>query len=215
LTTNANTFADEVIIFFDDEYLGAGGADKFGSWQTVAPELYTVKDGKSYSIDLYQGVTPELIVNLSAKCAVNSTYTITATDIDAFDLSNIVYLEDLKTGNKVNLKETGSYSFTGGPNDDKARFRVTFAEITGTNDAELQKPVYIYSFGKDVFVNAGSLTTGSCDVYIYDALGRLVYNGRYIPVAGNHKFTTLQIPGAYVVKVISRTGTTTEKVIIP
>jgi hypothetical protein len=214
LTTDANAFSDEVIVLFDENYDGNGGAEKFGSWQVTAPEIYSVKEENTYSIDLYQGVTPELMVNVSAKCAVNSTYTISAINIDDFSLSNIVYLEDLKTGNKVNLKEVGSYSFTGGPNDDKARFRVTFAEITGTEDAELKKPVYIYSFEKDVYVNASSLTTGSCDVYIYDAIGRMVFNAKYIPSVGNNKFTTLSAPGTYIVKVISPTGTTAAKVII-
>lgn len=215
LTTAANTFADEIIVAFDENCLGNSGAEKFASWYTYTPEIYTVKEGKSYSIDLYQGVTSDLTVNVSVKCGVSSTYTLTATDISDFTLSNIVYLEDLKTGNKVNLKEVGSYSFTGGPNDDKARFRITFAEITGTNEPETLKPVYIYSYGKDVYVNANSLTIGNCNVYIYDALGRMVYSGSYVPAAGNQKFTSLPAPGAYVVKVISRTGTVTAKIIIP
>ncbi len=215
LSTDQNTYWDEMIVDFNSLYTGEEGSPKFASWYTAAPEIWALKNGNRYTFDRYKEVTSALEVNVNVKCGVTGTYTITATNINDFDLSNIVYLEDLKTGNKVNLKEVGSYSFTGGPNDDKARFRVTFAEITGTNDAALQKPVYIYSFEKDVFVNAGSLTTGSCDVYIYDAIGRLVYNGRYIPVAGNHKFTTLQTPGAYVVKVISHSGTTTAKVIIP
>jgi len=215
ITTDNNSFADEMIVDFKEQYSGEEGSEKFYSMYSAAPEIWSVKNGNIYTIDRYKGLTSSLSINISVKCGVYGTYTITSTGISEFELSNIVYLEDLKTGNKVNLKETGSYSFSGGPNDNKARFRITFAEITGTDVPEISKPVYIYSFGKDVYGNASSLTTGNCDVYIYDAPGRLVYNGKYTPVVGNHKFATLQTPGAYVVKVISHTGTTTAKIIIP
>lgn len=215
LSTEQNTYWDEMIVDFNSSYTGDEGSPKLASWYTSAPEIWSLKNGKKYTFDRYKEISSALEVNVNVKCGVSGPYTISATNINEFDLSNIVYLEDLKTGNKVNLKETGSYSFTGGPNDNKARFRITFAEITGTDVPEISKPVYIYSFGKDVYVNASSLTTGNCDVYIYDAPGRLVYNGKYTPVVGNHKFATLQTPGAYVVKVISHTGTTTAKIIIP
>lgn len=215
LTTNKNSFRDEVMIDFNSQYSGEGGSYKFGSMYYDAPELWSVKNGNNYTIDRYKEVTSGLAVHISAKCGVAGTYTLTATNIGDFNLSNIVYLEDLKTGNKTDLKAVGSYSFTGNPNDNKDRFRVTFAEIAGADEPVAEKPVYIFSYGNEVYINANSLTAGDCAVYIYDAVGRMVYRGNYVPVAGNHRFTTLATPGAYVVKVISKSGIVTEKIVIP
>jgi hypothetical protein len=215
LETSANSYSDEMVVSFDNSISGTGGADKLFSMYSYAPELYSVKNSKNFSIDMLKEVQDDLKVNVSAKCGVDANYTITATNIADFALCNKVYLEDLKTGNKINLKENNSYSFAGGPNDDRARFKLTFAETIGTDEPETIKPLYIYSVGKDVFINANQLTVGKSDIFIYDALGRLVYRGVYTPAAGNVKHTSLITPGAYVVKAITRTGTITAKIIIP
>ncbi|HPT02030.1 MAG TPA: T9SS type A sorting domain-containing protein [Bacteroidales bacterium] len=215
LTTNKNSYRDEVMIDFNDQYSGEGGSYKFGSLYAEAPELWSVKNGISYTIDRYKEITSGLAVHISAKCGVTGAYTLTATNIGDFSLSNIVYLEDLKTGTKVDLKAVGSYSFTGSPNDNKDRFRVTFAEIAGAEEPAADKPVYVYSYGNEVYINASRPEAGNCSVYIYDALGRVVSRGNYTPVAGNHRFTTLATPGAYIVKVISDSGIVTAKIIIP
>jgi len=215
LTTSANNFSDEIIVSFNSSFSGTQGTAKLWSWYEEAPELYSVKAGSNYSIDRYNTVNDSSEIRVSAKCGVDANYTITATNIADFALCNKVYLEDLKTGNKINLKENNSYSFAGGPNDDRARFKLTFAETIGTDEPETIKPLYIYSVGKDVFINANQLTVGKSDIFIYDALGRLVYRGVYTPAAGNVKHTSLITPGAYVVKAITRTGTITAKIIIP
>ncbi|HPT02033.1 MAG TPA: PKD domain-containing protein [Bacteroidales bacterium] len=215
LTTNKNSYRDEVMIDFNDQYSGEGGSYKFGSLYYDAPELWSVKNGNNYTINRYKEITPGLAVNISAKCGVDGTYTLTATNISDFSLSDIVYLEDLKTGTKVDLKAVGSYSFAGSPNDNKERFRVTFAEIAGAGEPGADKPVYIYSYENEVYINASRPETGNCAVYIYDALGRVIYRGSYDPVTGNQRFTTLSTPGAYIVKVVSGSGIVTAKIVIP
>ncbi len=214
LTTSQNNFHDELMIDFREQFSGQEGTEKFYSMNTYAPELWSVKNGHIYTIDRYKKVTSDLKVNVSVKCGVTGTYTITATNINDFALSNIVYLEDLKTGNKVNLKETGSYSFTGSPNDNKDRFTLYFAEITGKEELASARKVNIFSYGKDVFINTGNENTGRCEVYIYDEIGRLIESGRCQPANGNVKYTTLRKPGVYIIKVLTGSGVTTTKVII-
>jgi hypothetical protein len=214
LTTDQNSFHDELMIDFKEQFSAEEGTEKFYSMYSYAPEIWSVKNGNIYTIDRYKRVTSDLKVNVSLKCGVTGTYTITATNINDFTLSNIVYLEDLKTGNKVNLKESGSYSFTGSPNDNKDRFKLYFAEITGKEELANAKKVIIFSFGKDVYINTGSQNTGKCEVYIYDDLGRLMESGNCQLVTGNYKYTTIAKPGVYIVKVVSESGVTATKVII-
>ena len=214
LTSGINTFSDELLVFFDESNSDNNGVDKYASMYNEAPELYAVKEGKNYCIDMHKEVSTGLAVNVSAKCGVAGIYTITAPGISYFSLSDAVYLEDMRTGSKVNLKENNSYSFSGSPNDDRARFRLTFDANTGLNKPGTLNQLHIFSFAKDVYINADQASIGSCDVFIYDAIGKVVYRSRFVPTFGNQKFTTLYAPGAYIVRVISHTGTTTAKIIV-
>jgi hypothetical protein len=215
LTTEQNTFSDEMIIEFNSDFSGDEGSDKFYSLQQTAPEIWSVKNEKFYSINRYKEVTDNLTVNISAKCGVAGNYSIKALNIDNFTLCRKIYLDDLKTGNIINLKDNNSYYFSGNPDDDRERFRLTFAQPIGLEELESIRPVYLFCFEKDVFINAAKLNIGNCEVFVYDASGRMVYQGGYHPVEGNTKLCTLKFPGVYIVKVISSSGTISDKIVIP
>lgn len=215
LSTDANSFFDEMFLDFNTAYSGLEGTPKFMSLYTEAPEIYSVKEGSNFSIDRYQQLSDDLTVNISTKCGVAGNYTITSSNVSGFVLSKKVYLEDLKTGNKINLKENNSYSFTSNPNDISARFKLTFSESTGLPEQEAVKQVYVHSIGKDIYINSTLPNIGNCDVIVYDVIGHIVYRDSYEPGKDNSKFTTLNvIPGTYFVKVISQTGSSTVKIII-
>lgn len=215
LTTDANSFFDELFVDFNPAYTGLEGTQKLWSYFEDSPEICSVKEGRNYSIDRYQSLSEGLSVSVSAKCGITGIYTLTATNISGFTLCKKVYLEDLKTGNKINLKENNSYSFTGSPDDVQARFKLSFAQPLGWDKPETVNQVYIYSLGKDVYINENLADIGICDVLIYDALGRMVQKGRFEPGVGTHKYTTLDaVPGTYLIKVVSHTGITTGRIII-
>lgn len=214
IATNQNNYWDEMIVDFNPLYSGEEGSSKLASWYAEAPEIWSVKNSNSYTIDRYKSVTSGLTINVSVKCGVSGTYTIKALDINDFGLSNIVYLYDLKTGNKVDLKQTGSYTFSGGPNDNKERFRISFAEITGKEEVVTASKMMIFSYGKDVYINTGNQNPGECEVYVYDELGRQIEYGQCKPVSGIYKYTTLSKSGVYIIKVVTGSGITTTKVII-
>ena len=214
LTTDVNSFSDIMFIDFNSAYSGKEGTEKFWSLYSDAPEIYSEKEGINYSIDRYQNIDSELTVNVSTKIGVPGNYTITAEDISGFSLSKKVYLKDIKTGTKINLKENKSYSFAGDPNDSPVRFKLTFADVLDNNEVEAIEQVYIYSSGKDVYINAIQSNIGNCDVFIYNTLGYMIYQNKYVPITTSDKLTTLSIPGTYIVKVLSRSGTTSAKIII-
>jgi hypothetical protein len=214
LSTDANSFSDEMFIDFNTEYSGFEGTEKFWSFYSDSPEIYSEKGGNNYSINRYKHIDNELTVNVSTKIGVPGNYTITARNISGFALSNKVYLEDIKTGNKINLKENNSYSFVGDPSDSPTRFKLTFADVLDNNEVEAIEQVYIYSSGKDVYINAIQSNIGNCDVFIYNTLGYMIYQNKYVPGTTSDKLTTLSIPGTYIVKVLSRSGTTSAKIII-
>ncbi len=215
LSSEVNSFYDEMFLDFNPAYSGLDGTPKFWSLYAEAPEIYSVKDGNNYSIDRYNQVNDSLTVNIGVKCGISGKYLITASNISSFTLPvNQVFLEDLKTGNKINLKVNNSYSFVGDPNDERSRFKISFGESIGVVESEALNQVYIYSFGKDVYVNYNQYNNSNFDVFIYNTLGNIVYKGKCVSGSGNNKLTTLNHQGAYIVKIMSDTGSKTFKIII-
>ena len=213
LTTDANPYSDEMIIGFSSDY-GGWGSSKFWSMYTEAPEFYSVKDGEKYSIDRYNAFNADMTINISAKCGVDANYTITAPNIAAFSLSDRVILIDLKTGAKVDLKATGSYTFHGTPSDTRERFQLVFHYGVGIENNTAGKQIYAFTSGSDLFLNAAVSGVGMCDVVVYDAIGRVVFTGKYDASNGKQKVATLSVPGTYIAKVVSKTGATTTKVLV-
>ncbi|HOW31881.1 MAG TPA: PKD domain-containing protein, partial [Bacteroidales bacterium] len=112
LTTSANTYSDEMIVSFNPAFSGTEGSDKFWSWYTEAPELYSYKNNNYYSIDRYAGVTEGLTVNVYAKTGVAGTYTLTSPNVSQFALAQTVILKNVNTGVETNLRENNTVTFT-------------------------------------------------------------------------------------------------------
>ncbi len=69
-----------------------------------------------------------MILGVSAPVA--GDYTITASNIESFDASTPIFLEDIATGQVINLREVSSYTFTAGEGTAE-RFVVHFTECQG------------------------------------------------------------------------------------
>jgi len=175
-----------------------------------APLFYSVAGENAYALNTLPAKTNDLAIPFGFIKNNSSGFNI---ELAKNIPGTVVYLEDKKAGYIHNLNDNPVYNFSSEEGDDINRFVLRFGTV-GISESDLAKPVYIYSVGKDVYISANQLNNGKSDVFIYDALGRLVYQGVYIPAAGNAKYTTLTNPGAYIVKVISHTGTVTSKVII-
>ena len=209
ITSSANAFSDEMLVEFDPES-ESGGSDKFWSFYTEAPELYSVKDGKNYAINRYNSFSYDLVVSVAAKTGVSATYTIQAMDITGFSLSNDVWLKDQKTGTITNLKQTPSYSFTGSPGDESNRFQLYFRSITGVQ--ELSKADFTVVTSEKSIIIRRNQANKPCTVPVFNVVGQLVSSSR---MNGDDE---IQIPvnqeGVYVVNVTSTGTSFSSKVVL-
>lgn len=206
----ANTYSDEMIVDFNEDYTG-GGTEKFWSFYTEAPELYSVKDGNNYSIDRYNALTDEMKVNIAAKTGVTATYTITATNIADFTLRDKVYLLDKKTGVKTNLKQTPSYSFAGTPDDDRNRFQLIFGSSVGVEE-ETAGDITIYASENIIYVR-NDKANEPYNVMVSNMLGQIITRTK---LAGNtlNQIELNSVPGIYVVTVYSEGNLFSKKVVV-
>ncbi|NVO20891.1 MAG: T9SS type A sorting domain-containing protein [Bacteroidetes bacterium] len=211
LSGNVNSYSDELIISIDPMYTG-GGTDKWWSFYNESPELYAVKDNQNYSIDRYNSLDQDLVVNIAAKAGVAGTYTISASNISDFTLSSKVILEDLKTGTTTNLKSTSSYSFTGDPGDDRNRFRLLIGSPTGIDDPISNSGFSIYSNEHTIFV-LNDKSKSNYSVTISNMLGQTLQNKVF---SGNslNRIEMNDVPGVYIVNVISEGKSVSKKVVI-
>jgi len=192
---------------FDSEY----DAYKLWGYET-SPQLYVIVPDNVLSVYVVPEIALEDIINLGFKAGEQNTYTITAEQIENFDDYNFILLEDLLTGNIVNLLEVPLYSFTATPDDISERFRLKFTnDITGLGK-ESEKFVNIYSFGNTIFVQLQSEETGQ-EVIIYDMLGQEVDKQNSLS-KGLNTISVDKGMGYYLVKVKSEGKIITEKVFL-
>lgn len=214
ITNTVNQYNDEMIVEFNNQVPG-GGSEKFFTMYNEAPEMWSVKEMKNYSIDRNHDMVQGLTIPVSVRCGVQDTYTITATNIDEFTFSRIVYLEDLKTGSKVDLKVVKSYTFTGDPADARERFRLIFSEPSGVGEEPSTPPFYVYAAGRDLMLKTASPLTEAADIYVFDVIGRMIFQTH--PPAGTNGGTlmTFPAPGTYLVRAVAPSGGFTVKLVAP
>ncbi|MFZ4399669.1 MAG: T9SS type A sorting domain-containing protein [Bacteroidales bacterium] len=130
LTVNGNNtvFTDEVIVgygFTSD----LGGAEKMFSIYPTAPNLYTTKFNKKWSINFLTNITQYSSVNMDFKAGVNGNYTITASVINSFSPQTFIYLKDKFTNTITYLNQNPAYTFTASVNDSSNRFQILFSSL--------------------------------------------------------------------------------------
>ncbi|MBK7213571.1 MAG: T9SS type A sorting domain-containing protein [Bacteroidales bacterium] len=209
-STDANTFSDEMIVEFDPAF-NNGGSAKFWSFYTEAPEIFSEKDGNSYSIDRYSNTEEDVVINLGVKTGVEANYTISATNIADFTLSSKVILEDMETGKITDLKKTNSYSFSAGAGDNRNRFRLMIGSTNGVSD-NTSSNFNIYTNDNTVYIiNEGS--SASYKATVSNMIGQVVAEKQ---INGNtsERIQLGNVPGVYIVTVKSEGKTFSKKVII-
>jgi autotransporter-associated beta strand protein len=212
LTSSVNSYSDEMVVDFDPSFTG-GGSDKFWSFYSEAPEIYSVKDGINYSINRYNGITENLLVPVATKTGVKATYTITATNISDFTLTNKVILEDLKTGTMQQLNDNPVYSFAAKAGDDANRFVLHFADVT----TSVTKPAAKETFS--LYQNNGNLNIISqsnvnAEIMVTNMLGQVVLRGK----TNGNTLTTLNAGllknGVYVVSLVGNGRIVSKKIVV-
>lgn len=216
LLVSANGFEDEaVIIFKEGASEGFDGLFDLEKMYNVdeAPNIYSVAQGNiQYSVNVLQNdfisTSDSPIIPFGFKLGLESQCVVSVSGIETFDPLTPIYLEDLKEGEMVNLRNQDTYEFYAYPADYTNRFLLHFAEPNAI-DEELYSDVSIYSYGNQIYVKIPEATKG--DAEVFDILGKSVTAFKL-----NQEFTTEQIykTGYYIVKVKTSDHFLTTKVYI-
>ncbi len=217
VSTTANTFYNKIRVAFAEgatnEWDMQYDARKlFGN--AAAPELWTVSDGESFSVNTLPFTLDPVDLPLHFKAGADGEYTIAFDGVESFDGTTIV-LEDLFTEQTVDLSESQTYSYTALQEDDYDRFVLHFYGVTDVMETPQNESsdAVIYSARDRVYIRYRELPETDIDVEVYNTIGQRVYQQRMSPAALN-SFTLQAKPGMYVVRVESGTDISVAKVMV-
>lgn len=209
MTVSNGEVNDETVIYFNEN--GTTGLDydydAHKMMAEAAPQAYTMLADEQMAINTYNNTTQTPSVILGVNAPEAGEYTIVASNIESFDAGIPIYLEDLPTGQYINLRETSSYSFSS-TEGMSARFVVHFAETQGIDDpvSEINS---IYAVNLTVYVDFSAVKG---EIVIYNILGQEI--SRSAAKNGLNMISVPQGNAVYIVKVISDNTTATKKVFV-
>lgn len=211
LTCEANLYSDEAIISFNDSN-PLEGAKKYGSMFTSAPELWSVKNGKNYSINFLGGLNSYVVVPLTVKAGITGNYTITASQTESFGSNLEIRLEDRALTTFTNLTSTRKYTFQVNElSSIEERFYLHFFEHTTAAEPKISKDFSIYA--TDGTITIQSLHQAGGEVAIIDMMGRAIATGR-IEAGASTQINMHGSSGMYIVSVLTGLGRNNTKIIL-
>jgi len=117
---------------------------------------------------------------------------------------NYLHLIDNKTGNDVDLLATPSYTFEARTTDYASRFRLVFnANTVNENNNE----TFAYYNGSEWVIN----TNGDATLQVIDVMGRVLTTET---VSGNATISLNQMPGVYMLRLVSGDSVKVQKVVV-
>lgn len=183
------------------------GALKMTSMSENAPYLSYEYENEDYVMICLGEELSKDSLPFKFKAGQNDDFIMTF-DIQNFE-GDFLELEDLLTGEKVDLLSQNHYNFAGAPNDVAQRFRINFKEalgVEGVNEREL----FVYSNGDMVSIYG---IQGRSQIRIYDVRGILLSE----KTSGENN-VELNISnyksGVYIIQVSDETGVFTKKIIV-
>ena len=213
LDVMANSFQDAIFISFNPDassvYDTLLDALKFWGLEN-APQLYMQVQDKNLSINSLPFPESSLAVPLKLECSGSSLFTFKASGLIETGKHISAFLEDLKSGQWIDLQQEPEYSFNYESGVDTDRFVLHF----GALDVIHQSPddwIGIYTYGNQVYIHTS--VDNYYRVSIFDLNGKPVYS-THVESAGLHSFIPDIPPAVYITKITGANHQVIRKVMI-
>ena len=166
---------------------------------SLVNNLYTRSDdGIDLAINTYSypGQTDKIAV--TADFAAGGDYSITLSGAETVEGIYNVYLTDLLSGARQNMRQNPVYQFSANAGEGQQRFELTFPDL-GIEDEVTTNPG-IYALGKSIHLQLPFAAKG--EVSIFALTGQLVQQKSF-SAQGDYHFDTSLTAGIYLVRVVS------------
>ncbi len=201
ISDDTNTYSDRSVLGFRinaTKYWDiAFDAHKLFSFINNAPQIWTTSNGENFLVNFLPEVTTAYDVPLDFKAGVNTVYHLTIKGADSFENTSLI-LEDLQTGEKIDLSKENSYDFSATTEDDVDRFVLHINGVTDVPTFDKTAGVQVFAYGNAVYLHGQKNLKGS--VSIFNTLGRKIYSG-ILNRMKSQKIILSQKTGIYFVRV--------------
>lgn len=178
----------------------------------IAPQLYTTTpDGRELAINSIAAEDVPASIPMGFSMQASGQVSLNFEGIDTFAPSLSIMLEDLLTGNTINLRENPAYSFEHSIANPAARFMLHLTSITALRDDGLSA-ARIWHDGRDICVALPDDDNRPLTIEVFDPLGRMLASYR----ENSRQFMRLQAPatGLMLVRISSEKASYSSKVFI-
>ena len=135
-------------------------------------QVYTQLKETKYSINCLSYSTETVSISLAIQVLSDETLEFNFTGIESFDANIRIDLEDLKTGEIINIRTKPVYSFQAIASNEDSRFILHFNGVTAVEDIkEVQAPL-VYSFNDAIYIRSNDVK--KADILVYNTNGQLV-----------------------------------------
>lgn len=212
----ANNFSDETVIRFRE-----GATPNFDDDLEVtkfygnadAPQIYSVTDDNELlSINSLPFTTDVINVPVGFELDVDGLVTIEASSIESFDPGVTIFLKDELTGDLIDLRQTQSYNFSHNPDNDPDRFKVIFNGTTTIIESSSTQ-TYCYLSGDQLMVRLPDGILLPVELNLFNVNGQLALRTEILSNKSTISVNGM-VPGAYIVKAITRDRLYTQKIMI-
>lgn len=178
----ANNLSDELLVQFNADasptFEGNRDAQKMRS-EGEAPQLFSLsEEGTELSINTLPYRDETIVIPIGFELSTESEVSFNFTNLESFSPLAEIYLEDLLSGQMINLREQQEYSFTHATENDPLRFRMHFKGVVGLDEQAVSGHL-IWSYDDKVYVSIPALTGEKAIIQLVDMQGKILYQGAH------------------------------------
>lgn len=215
LFAHSGDFTDEIVVRYlaesSPDFDGQYDALKFKNWN-AAPNIYSLASDKTeLSINSIPYSTETYVMEVGFERGEAGEAVIEVQGMESFGDWVTIFLEDLLTGARIDLRDQNTYSFIHEPENDPLRFTLRFMGVTGTDELSAENDFRIWSANSMLYLS--HFADAPALMEVFDLQGRLLYseklNGMSSTSVGN-----LPLDQVLIVRLSSNESVTNQKVLI-
>lgn len=143
-----------------------------------APQLYTVLEGNSFSINSLFPQSNSLTIPMHFQMNTAGNVQLTAQGMHSFSAGTTIYLEDTQLNTMVDLMASPVYSFHHQPAATTDRFRLHFNGLVNLSETE-DETYRLWAYDSKVYISMPLEISQTVEIEMTDLQGRQVYRNRH------------------------------------
>lgn len=175
------------------------------------PQLYTLAGDEKLSINTFPYSNDEVLVTLGVDYTANGNCTLSFEDLETFSSTISIQLQDLVTGDMINLRQNPSYTFDYNTSNDPERFVLHFNGVSSTEEDQPEW-AHIYKSGDKLVVDMFHYNEQPGTLQIINASGQNLFSSE-VSQQGQQAFDFSYPRGLYLVKLTMNDEVIVKKII--